>query len=307
MEKIIHYFYDDIDIWKKNDSNTFRICYFSWKKNCPDYEIKLWHTKMPEFEEMLASSRFLRECYKRKMWAFVSDYVRYWVLYNYGGIYLDTDVQLLKNFDEYLDKPFFCSIEGDILRGENVPEPAVMGGEKENLIFERALEIYNSNEIFNIDYPIANVVLSKILKEITGFSRIEYTNEENAKNAEKYYDKDIFPAKIKDYELYKKQKIFIQSGINIYPSEYFCPTWDTFGEKAITDNTVAIHWNQSSWWKDKKRLIEIESMRCKNPLQRFLYKNSEKIAKIGTFFIPIKDYRRNLRKNVITYLKVKGV
>lgn len=76
---------------------------------------------------MLNNSRFLRECYKKGLWAYVADYVRYWALYNYGGIYLDTDIQLVKNFDAFLEKGFFVSIEGDIIDCENVPEPANNG------------------------------------------------------------------------------------------------------------------------------------------------------------------------------------
>lgn len=127
IPKIIHYFYDDIEVYKKSKSSTFRMCYTSWIEKCPDYEIKLWHDKLPEFQEMLNNSRFLRECYKKGLWAYVADYVRYWALYNYGGIYLDTDIQLVKNFDAFLEKGFFVSIEGDIIDCENVPEPANNG------------------------------------------------------------------------------------------------------------------------------------------------------------------------------------
>ena len=117
MNKIHHYFFDDINIWAKSSSPHFRMCYASWKKFCPDYEIKLWHTKMPEFQDILNRSKFVRECYKRKMYALIADYVRYYALYRYGGIYIDTDVQLLNNFDKYLDKEFFVSIEADIIDG----------------------------------------------------------------------------------------------------------------------------------------------------------------------------------------------
>ena len=78
MQKVIHYFYDDVDIWRKGKAHSvFRICYTSWLRHCPNYGMKLWHPEMPEFQQMLKDSRFLRECYERKMWAFVSDYVRF--------------------------------------------------------------------------------------------------------------------------------------------------------------------------------------------------------------------------------------
>ena len=136
MPKIIHYFYDDIDIWKKNANPNFRMCYASWLKFCPDYEIKLWHTSMPEFQNILKKSKFVRECYKRKMWAFIADYIRHYALFNYGGVYLDTDVQLVKTLDEYIEKPFFCSIEGDFYKRKNLLESAVIGGQKGYSVFK---------------------------------------------------------------------------------------------------------------------------------------------------------------------------
>lgn len=301
MQKIIHYFYDDVDIWKKGTSSTFRICFKSWLQKCPDYKIMLWHDKMPEFQTMLQQSRFLRECYKRKMWAFIADYVRYYALYNYGGIYLDTDVELLKNFDEYLDKPFFCSIEGDILYGENIPEPAVMGGETGHIIFKEVLDLYNSAEVFKIDNFIANVILQKVLHKITDFHRIKYSAEV-AKKAEKYHNPQVELTAIDDIDVYKNQKIYKDEtlGIYIYPSEYFCPSWESFGLKAFTDKTVAIHWNQSSWWKfnQSSDILQIRALRYDSKLKRFIYMHSDKIAKILTYPIFIKQQRKKLRKKL---------
>ena len=299
MKKIIHYFYDDVDIWRKEISPTFRICYKSWLEKCPDYKIMLWHDKMPEFKQMLKQSKFLRECYKRKMWAFVSDYVRYYALYKYGGIYLDTDVELIKNFDEYLDKPFFCSIEGEIVYGENIPEPAVIGGKAGHQIFKDILDLYNSDEIFNIDHFIAPIVLKQVLQKSMNFSRIEY-NKEIEKKAEKFYDIEKEKKMIDDIEVYKNQKLYKDEnlGIYIYPSEYFCPSWVAFGVAAFTDKTVAIHWNQSSWWKFSKVMKEISSLRYNSRLKRFIYIHNEKIAKYLTCLIFTKKLRKKWRKEL---------
>ena len=300
IPKIIHYFYDDIDIWKKNNSNMFRMCYYSWKKYCPDYEIKLWHPLMPEIKLMLKDSKFLRECYKKKFWAFMSDYVRYYALYNHGGIYLDTDVQLLKNFDNYLDDSFFCSIEGDIICGENIPEPAIMGGEKGHVIFKETLDIYNSDKIFEFDCIIANMVLKDVLKEKTNFTRIPY-KDDYGKLAEIYYNSEIHTTQVKDLNLYMNQEIFENKNfsIKIYPSQYFCPTWDTHSENAITDKTVSIHWNQSSWWYINKKLRKLQSLRFRNPIKKFLYLHSECIGKFLTLFIPVKNLRKQVRHKII--------
>lgn len=77
------------------------MCVCSWKKACPDYAFMLWHDRHPEFGEILRQSLFVRSAYELKLWAFVADYVRLYALHKYGGIYLDTDVQLLKNFDAF--------------------------------------------------------------------------------------------------------------------------------------------------------------------------------------------------------------
>ena len=106
IPKIIHYFYDDVNPWTKGKNPQFRMCLYSWKKACPDYALMLWHEKSPEFGQILQQSLFVRKAYELKLWAFVSDYVRLYVLNKYGGIYVDTDVQLLQNFDKFLDDGF---------------------------------------------------------------------------------------------------------------------------------------------------------------------------------------------------------
>lgn len=297
MNKIIHYFYDDINIWEKNASPQFRMCFASWKKFCPDYEIKLWHVDMPEFQDMLKSSKFLRECYKRKMWAFISDYVRYYALYNYGGIYLDTDVQCLKSFDDFINLPFFVSIEGDIIDGNNIPEPAILGGEKGHWIFKEILDLYNSNEIFKINFPIANNIMAKILSEKFDFTRIPYQENLQEEMCENY-NSQIHCKPISSYKLYLNQKIYINNDVYIFPSEYFCPSWSTFGEKAFTSHTVAIHWAQCSWWSGKSKLRDIEAFRYKNVIKRFWYCYSEKFAKIITCLIPNKKARIYIRNKI---------
>ncbi|MBR1423956.1 hypothetical protein IJ579_00150 [bacterium] len=308
MEKIIHYFFDNVDIWEKGDNSIFRLCYASWLKYCPDYKIKLWHCEMSEFQQMLKDSKFLRECYKRKMWAFVADYVRHYALYHYGGIYLDTDVQLVGNFDKYLDKPFFCSIEGDILNGENILESAVMGGEKGHIMFKTSLDFYNSDEVFKVDYFIDPILLSKHLKKLTGFNRISY-NEGYDELAQKYYNPEVWTNKLDKIDLYKNQKIYENSqyGIFVYPCEYFCPSWNEFKMDAFSENTVAIHWNQASWWGEKmqKNIDEVESFRYSCLCKRFLYRKAKFIAKLLTFFVPIKGCRRRLREKIEGFLRGK--
>ena len=292
MKKTIHYCW-----FGRNPKPALIIkCMESWKKFCPDYEIIEWN----EDNFDINCCAYVREAYEAKKWAFVSDYVRCYVLYNYGGKYLDTDVQLVQSPDEYMNLPFFCSIEGDIIEGRNIPEPAVMGGQKGHIVFKEILDFYNSDDIFKLNYPIANVVLGKYLFDKINFQKIEYKNEYYEKLAEKYYDKNIYVNKISDFDLYTNQLVYKDenNGISIYPSEYFCPTWDAHCEKAITKNTVAIHWNQSSWWKDYESIKNLFAKRYNNKFRQFLFKYSERIAKLFTFFIPHKFIRKRLRNNI---------
>lgn len=98
IEKKIHY------VWfGKNKPLKVLKCIDSWKKYLPDYEIIEWNEKNFDIEKEMKENRFFRECYKRKLWAFVADYVRVKVLYKYGGIYFDTDIEVLKSFDPLLD------------------------------------------------------------------------------------------------------------------------------------------------------------------------------------------------------------
>ena len=303
MNKILHYFYDDINIWERNAKPHFRMCYASWLKYCPDYEIKLWHVGMPEFKKILKDSKFVYECYKRKIWALIADYIRHYALYNYGGVYLDTDIQLVKSLDPYIEKPFFCSIEGDLYDGKNILESALIGGAKGYFVFKDLLDIYNSDEIFSIDYFIDPIVLSGYLNKKFGFEKINY-KEEYKNKAFKFYQ--ITENKqLDDYDLYTNQEItkIPNTDIEIYPSEYFCPTWTAFGANAFTDKTVAIHWNQSSWWKSWNELKHIESIRYENPLRKSLFLCKENIAKTVTCAIPNRSIRRKLRKKIISKLK----
>lgn len=261
IPKIIHYFYDNVNIWEKNQKSQVRMCINSWLKYCPDYKPMLWHDKMPEFQDILKRSEFVRRAYKLKLWAFVSDYVRLYALNKYGGIYLDTDVELLKNFDDFLENKFFTSIEGDILNGKNIPEPAIMGGIANHPVFKETMKIYETEEIFKTRYCIANIILQKTLLKLYDFNKINYTALEYEKLAEKYYNKKTKKITLDNFTLYKNQKIFRDKNneIAIYPSEYFCPTWGKFQTKAFTGNTVAIHWNQSSWWDNDEKMHQLIS------------------------------------------------
>lgn len=247
IPKIIHYFYDsNADIFEKNNRPQLRMCYTSWKMFCPDYEIMFWHDKMPEFQEMLKASRFLREAYRLKIWAFVSDYVRFYALYKYGGIYLDTDVQIIKNIDEFLDNEFFCSVYGCMTQPNYLVEPALTGSVKGNTIAKIMLDYYNSEEIFNAK----NIMLPVIFRQILQKNNLLPENEN-------YLEDSLKPIMEVDFDEYKSQEIYKGTNLTLYPMFYFCPSWEFHREKSILQETHAIHWCQSSWWYTLKNKIDV--------------------------------------------------
>ncbi|MBQ8785633.1 MAG: hypothetical protein IJZ59_06305 [Alphaproteobacteria bacterium] len=294
IPKIIHYFYDDIDIWEKGKNPQIRMCMLSWKKYCPDYKIMLWHDKHPEFKQILKQSLFVRKAYQLKLWAFVSDYVRLYALYKYGGIYLDTDVQLLKNFDMFLNDGLFMSIEGDTVDNENIPESAIIGAIPQHPLIENTMKFYQDDSIFFDSNPIAPVIMKKSLNNLTGFTKIPYISDDIAQRAEFFYKAN---QRINDIDIYRGQQIFRdnKNNLSIYPCEYFCPSWFCFKEEGITDNTVSIHWNQSSWWQ--KDVFE----KLRNSIRPKIVKTTEKYK---IFSIPV--YKKTIKGNK-TKISVLGI
>ena len=207
IPKTIHY------IWfgrgKKN--KLIEECMKSWKKFCPDYEIKEWN----EDNFDINSNQYVKEAYENKKWAFVSDYVRLYALYNEGGIYLDTDCELVDKIDEFLKDPSFSGYESD----EFIPT-AIMGAEKENEWIKILLDYYDNKSFYNEDGTMdltTNVItISNITKEKYGVN----------------YDGEV---------------IDVQGVLKIYPKDYFCPKDANSGIINFTPNTKAIHHFNASW------------------------------------------------------------
>jgi len=117
IPKIIHF------CWLSNDEYPKKIkkCVASWRKKLPDYEFILWDTN--KFD--INSTLWTKQAYETKKYAFAADYIRLHAIYTYGGIYLDTDVEVLKRFDNLLNLPYFIGSQHDHLM-----EAAVIGAEK---------------------------------------------------------------------------------------------------------------------------------------------------------------------------------
>ena len=199
-------------------------CIESWKKFCPDYEIMRWDETNFDF----ASCDYAREAYGAKKWAFVSDYARLKVLVDYGGVYMDTDMELMKPIDDFLCDEAFAGFEDP-----KSISCGIMGCEKGYAPFADIADNYCRRHFLKADggYDITTIV-----RTVTHyFSRYGFR-----------------PNGI-------KQTV---RGYTIYPQDYFYPKNHDTLKMEMTANTCAIHHFAASWvgpwWKFKlgvKRLI----------------------------------------------------
>lgn len=192
-------------------------CIDSWKRFCPDYEIIKWDEE--NFD--LDMYKYAREAYDAKKYAFVSDVVRLFVLYTQGGIYLDTDVEIIKPINEFLCLHAFTGFESNT----RIPT-GIIGAEKGNLWIKDQLEIYSS---------------------------ILFNNGDGTYNCKSnvYYITEISLAKHGFIPNGRKQEL--KYGMIIYPKDFFCPKDYSTGQIHLTSNTYAIHHFNGSWipWKSK--------------------------------------------------------
>ena len=177
IPKIIHY------VWVGNNPKPKDIkkCMKTWKKHLKDYEIIEWN----ESNFDINSHPFVKKAYEAKKWAYVSDYIRMYAIYNYGGIYLDTDVLVLDNFDKFLDNKVFVGFER-----ENDPFTAVFGAEKKNKFIKKLLDYYDNLDAYNFDFENNNTIsVSNILINEYGCSK--ENKEQLLKDGIKVYKDDI--------------------------------------------------------------------------------------------------------------------
>lgn len=134
IPKKLHY------IWlgKNSKPNLMDICINSWREKLPNYEIIEWNEDNLNFYEEIEKNNFLKECYKRKLWAFLSDYFRMKVLYENGGIYLDTDMQIIKKLDSFLNNSFFIGLES-----KDIISAGIIGAEANHKLIDEILKFYD--------------------------------------------------------------------------------------------------------------------------------------------------------------------
>ncbi len=239
IPKKIHY------CWLSDDPfpRKIRKCMDTWHKMLPDYEIKVWNTR--NFD--IGSVPFVKEAYEQRKWAFAADYIRMYALYHEGGIYLDSDVKILKRLDPLLDHKFMSSMEyhptqiekdGSMemidAAGHRIKEgfvsgiqiqAAVMGAEPGNQFVADVLKWYENHNFINPDGTLLTNVVSPMIY---------------AQVAEPYGF------------IYKDQDQQLRDDVMIYRSEIFA------GNKhEVTPASYAVHlcahsWHPTAWEKIKK-------------------------------------------------------
>lgn len=221
IPKIIHY------CWFGGNPlpDDAKKCINSWRKYFPDYTIKEWNEN--NFNVHLMP--YVDEAYKLKKYAYVSDVARFWILYHYGGIYFDTDVEVIKSFDDILQKGAFMGQEKNIPTEiyTNVAPGLGLGVEKNHPFYKQMLDFYLKQE-FRCDNngdPFVTVVpiTTGQLKE-------------------------------KGYQPMLTDVIQDIDGIMVYPVDFFCPMNYFTGETLITNNTHSIHHYSASWMSRRLKL-----------------------------------------------------
>lgn len=154
IPKIIHYVW----VGRNPKPKNIQKCMKTWKKNLKGYKIIEWNEDNFDVHE----NKYIEEAYKAKKWAFVSDYIRAKVIYEYGGIYLDSDVILLNNFNKLLNNKCFIGFET-----KDLPFTAVFGAEPHHPLIKKMVDYYKDRDFKfkdNGEQPVTNTVsVSQIL------------------------------------------------------------------------------------------------------------------------------------------------
>lgn len=213
IPKIIHFCW----FGKEGYSEKIISCMKTWKKWLPDYEIRLWN----ESNFDVNSCTYTKEAYLHQKYAFVSDYVRMYALYFEGGVYLDTDVELCKSLDFFLDNDAFCFFSKD----PSSISTWILGAKPEHPWVRLLLDYYKEKHFVNNDGTLdltPNICVGNLTSERYHFIPNGVTQ-------------------------------LLADGLTLYSREYVGGHDFETGLVKITENTYCIHWNEASWWDEERR------------------------------------------------------
>lgn len=229
IPKKIHY------IWfgKKNKSKLIQMCINSWKRKLTDYEIIEWNEDNINIKKICDSNKFFKKCYELKLWAFVSDYLRLYILYNEGGIYLDTDVEVIKKYDDLLELSVFMGFEQGGYIGTSV-----IGAESGNYLIKRLLEFYDE-QIWNVDFYNNPIIFKYVLD-----------TEPEVFNLCKIMDKECFSP----YDPTKKNECIIETD-ETYSIHWYTNEWNMKLDGYVFLNTKHIKNRAKKLFVSLKKVI----------------------------------------------------
>lgn len=225
IPKVIHYCW----FGRNPLPESAKKCIASWRKFLPDYEIKEWNED--NFDVNIIP--YTAEAYRMKKYAFVSDYARFWILYKYGGLYFDTDVEVIRPMDDIIARGPFMGCENaydpskdtgattlDVAPGLGLGVNPGLG------LYEEILASYKDLYFLLPDGTKNQVTVVKYTTDILVGHGLKYTDQ-----------------------------IQQCAGVWIYPKEYFCPKDYKTGKLSITPNSRCIHHYSASWKSKKEQMM----------------------------------------------------
>lgn len=222
-------------------------CIQSWKKYCPDYEIIEWNES--NFDINIIP--YVKEAYAAKKYAFVSDYARFYILHRQGGVYMDTDVELIKPLDDIIKQGAFMGYE----------QPSTQG-----------TPIYKINPGLGMGCPPGNPIIQAVKEHYDTLCGFDYSKQGTVC--------DIVSNILGSRGISIDGTLFKSDEITLYPVDFFCPKSFYDGKMRKTANTVSIHHYDMSWLSFLGQF--------KRKLQRFL---SHIMPEKTAAFICEKTYR----------------
>lgn len=213
-------------------------CINSWRKFFPDYEIVEWNEKNYDVHKI----PYIAQAYDAKKYAFVSDYARFDILYHEGGLYFDTDVEVIKVFDDILENGAFMGCEIDGVDGAAIQvNPGLgVGAEPGMKLYKEILDYYETQSFIS---SAGEINQETVVTKTTNI--------------------------LKQHGLKDTNEIQQVDNVMIYPAEYFNPYNNNTGELKKTGNTHSIHWYSMSWISPLGRLRS----KITRPLHRVLGEN----------------------------------
>lgn len=209
-------------------------CIESWKKYCPDYEIIEWNEQNYDVN----SHAFVRDAYQRKKWAFVSDYARLEIIYQHGGIYLDTDVEIIRPIDKLLSCDMFAGFEDE----KAVNYGLGFGAEKHHPYLQETMQIYDEITFPEQDKELKHIACPKIQTDV-----------------------------LKRHGLVPNGKSQRLEKCHVFSTQYFSPKSFQTGEIHVTPNTYSIHHFNMSWFTPEQvALRKKEWALCEKYKYRFI-------------------------------------